>query len=171
MDEVGFVFSPLDLKLLILFVLRRLPAEVSTDSLLNLCRTAGVVNYFDFTACLDELSSNGQIQEKNGMCEVTKRGARNAETLESSLPYSVRQRAEKAAAAEAATLSRQQCITASHTHEDGFCRTELSLSDGVSELIRLRLLCTDEQQAERIEKNFRNHAEETYQKLISALSE
>ena len=48
MDELGFVFDPLDLKVLILVILRRLPEEIETDRLFRLCQEDGVVNYFDF---------------------------------------------------------------------------------------------------------------------------
>ena len=171
MDELGFVFSPLDLKILILSILRRLPAEIRTEQLLNLCQQAGVVNYFDFNSCLDELASNSQIRDQDGLLTISERGARNAEALESSLPYSVRQRVEKAAAEEAARQARQKYIRTRHAEEDGLFRVELELSDGLSEVMSLRLLCADQQQAKDIESRFRLRAEDIYQQLMNLLSE
>ncbi len=45
------------------------------------------------------------------------------------------------------------------------------LNDGVSDILHLRILCADEEQAKLIEKKFRRNAEETYQKIIAVLSE
>ena len=93
MDEQGFVFGPLDLKILILVILRRLPEEIENERLLQLCQEDGVVSYFDFTVCLDEMREIGQIEADEGWCRITERGIRNADMLENSLPYSVRRNA------------------------------------------------------------------------------
>ena len=98
MDEIGYVFSPLDLKILILFILRRLPGEIETERLMQICQEDGVVNYFDFTICLDELKESGQLTLEDGFCSITPRGRQTAETLDTSLPYSVRMHATTASA-------------------------------------------------------------------------
>ena len=171
MDEIGYVFSPLDLKILILFILRRLPGEIETERLLQICQEDGVVNYFDFTICLDELKESGQLESEDGFCSITPRGRQTAETLDTSLPYSVRTHAEKAAEAEAAEISRRNCIQVEHSITETGCTAELVLNDGISDILRLRILCADEEQAKLIEKKFRRNAEETYQKIIAVLSE
>ena len=171
MDEIGYVFSPLDLKILILFILRRLPGEIEAERLLEICQEDGVVNYFDFTICLDELKESGQLELEDNYCSITPRGRQTAETLDTSLPYSVRTHAEKAAAAEAAEISRRNSISVEHSMTDTGCTAELVLNDGISDILRLRILCADEEQAKLIEKKFRRNAEETYQKIIAVLSE
>ena len=90
MEENGYVFSPLDLKILILFLLRRLPGEIGSEDLMLLCQEDGVVSYFDFTVCLEELRESGQLVIEEDYCRITDRGRITAEALESSLPYSVR---------------------------------------------------------------------------------
>ncbi len=171
MDQTGFVLDALDLKLLILSLLRRIPSEIETDRLFHLIQQIGVVNYFDFTVALDELQKSGQIAAEDSYCAITERGRSNAETVESSLPFSVRQYASSAASSETDEMSRRGCIRAAHTVTEGTCMVELSLSDGVSEILSLRLLCADEKQARKLEKTFRRHAEETYQQIIALLSE
>ena len=171
MDELGFVFGPLDLKILILVILRRLPEEIETDRLLRLCQEDGVVNYFDFSVCLDELRESGQVEVDEGWCRITERGMHNADTLENSLPYSVRRLAERTAEREAAVIARGDSICARHRVLDGVCMAELGLNDGVSDILRLSVLCSDEKQAKKIEKKFRRHAEETYQKIMEILCE
>ena len=171
MEENGYVFSPLDLKILLLFLLRRLPSEIESERLMLLCQEDGVVSYFDYTIGLEELCESGQITLEEGWCRITDRGRVTAEALESSLPYSVRFHAEQTAAAEAEQMQRDNSITASHGSEDTGCHVELRLNDGISDILSLRLLCADEAQAREIEKNFRRHAEACYQKIVSLLCE
>ena len=152
MDEIGYVFSPLDLKILILFILRRLPGEIETERLMQICQEDGVVNYFDFTICLDELKESGQLTLEEGFC-------------------SVRVHAEKAAEAEAAAISRRSSISVQHSSSEAGCMAELILNDGIGDILNLRILCSDEDQAKLIEKKFRRNAENTYQKIIAVLSE
>ena len=45
------------------------------------------------------------------------------------------------------------------------------MSDGKGEVVRVELLCAGEEQAKRMEKNFRRNAENYYQKLVELLSE
>ena len=138
---------------------------------MQICQEDGVVNYFDFTICLDELKESGQLTLEDGFCSITPRGRQTAETLDTSLPYSVRMHAEKAAEAEAAEISRRNCITVQHSSTETGCTAELVLNDGISDILHLRILCADEEQAKLIEKKFRRNAEETYQKIIAVLSE
>ena len=171
MDQYGFIYEALDLKILILFILRRLPGEIDTDRLLALCQTDSAVSYFDFTVCLEELQESGQVTMEDGYCRITERGRHNAETVESSLPFSVRQRAEKATEDEAYRISRGRNIHTGHSIVNGAVQLELSLGDGIGEILNIKLLCADEEQAKTIEKRFRRKAEDSYQKIISILSE
>lgn len=171
MDQYGFIYESLDLKILILFILRRLPGEIEAERLLTLCQTDDAVSYFDFTVCLEELQESGQVALEDGFCRITDRGRYNAETVESSLPFSVRQRAERATEEEAYRISRGRNIRAAHTVSEGVVKVELSLGDGIGEIMNMKFLCADEKQAKDIEKKFRRNAEETYQRIMKILSE
>ena len=94
-----------------------------------------------------------------------------SETLESSLPYSVRRHLEKAAGGEASEMNRQQNISTGHWTENGTCMAEFSLNDGVSEILSLRLLCSDEEHARKMEREFKKNAEAYYQKIIALFGE
>ena len=67
-------------------------------------------------------------------------------------------------------MRRDNSITARHVSEDTGCSVELRLNDGISDILSLRLLCADEAQAKSMERNFRRHAEESYQKIVKILS-
>ena len=171
MDRFGFIHERLDIKILILFLLRRLPGEVDPSTLGDLCRMCDDgIGYFDYADCLAELVETGHITESETGYTITEKGARNADEVGSSLPFSVRSKALKLLEPIVERMRRAAMIGASHSMGEDGCFVSLSMSDGAGDIIQLRLLCADEQQAEKIEKNFRKGAEGYYHKIIELLS-
>ena len=171
MDQLGFIREKLDIKILILFILRRLSGAVDETTLLELVQCDGAIGYFDYTDCLSELLVSEHITENEDGYAITEKGARNADAVESSLPYSVRSRAMKKLAPVEERLRRMASIVARHTVGEDGCMVELAVEDGKGELMHLHLLCSGEEQAKDIEKRFRKNAEDYYQKLIELLTE
>ena len=68
-------------------------------------------------------------------------------------------------------MRRAAMITAKHDVSEDGCFVQLALSDGKGEIINLRFLCSDEEQARAVEKNFRRDAENYYLKIAQLLSE
>ena len=172
MDQYGFIHEKLDIKLLILFVLRRLPGTVDAEDLRGLVMCDDGIGYFDYSDCLSELVTSGNVEEKPGGYAVTEKGARNAETVESSLPYSVRKKAERLLTPLQQKMRRDASILTEHRlDEDGGYTVTLAMGDGKGDLIRMSFVCGGEEQAKKIEQNFRRDAEEYYQKIVALLSE
>ena len=76
---------------------------------------------------------------------------------------------EKLIAPEAERLRRLSMLTAEHKIKDGNCMVTLAMNDGKGEVMRLKILSSGEEQAQRIEKNFKSNAEDIYCKLIELL--
>ena len=172
MDRFGFIHEELDIKILILFILRRLPGVVDPTELSDLCRSCDDgFGYFDYTECLAELIENGLIAESEEGFSITEKGAKNVDLVETSIPYSVRTKAVKLLTPLRERLRRLAMITAEHETEKDGCFVTLAMSDGEGDVIRLRLLCGSEEQAQKIEKNFRRSAESYYQRIVEMLSE
>ena len=49
MDRFGFIHEKLDIKILILFILRRLPGVVDRETLGELCQCDNGIGYFDYS--------------------------------------------------------------------------------------------------------------------------
>lgn len=172
MDRLGFIHEKLDIKILILFVLRRLPDFVDGETLAELAICDDGISYFDYAECLAELVATEHVEQQDGRYRITEKGDRNGATIESSLPYSVRKKAEKAVSGAAAKMRRNAMIKTGHSLSDeGACLVELSLSDGLGEIISMRMLTSGEEQARQMEENFRGHAETIYNRIIELLSE
>ena len=171
MDQFGFIHSMLDIKILILFILRRLPGTVEPETLLELCQCDDGIGYFDYSECLSELVETGHVEQTEDGYTITEKGRRNADAVESSLPYSVRMKVLRLLRPVEERMRRAAMITARHIVDENGCTVELAMSDGEGELIHLRLLCAGEEQAKQMEKRFRRGAEEYYQKIMDLLAE
>ena len=171
MDHWGFIHEELDIKILILFVLRRLPGVVDPNELSDLCRSCDEgFDYFEYSDCLADLIDNGLIAENEDGFSISEKGAKNVEIVENDIPYSVRSRAEKLLKPLRDRLRRESMIKTSHVNEKNGCFVTLAMSDGEGDVINLRLLCGGEEQAKIMEKNFRKNAEAFYQQFIEMLS-
>lgn len=169
----GFIQSEMELKVLILYILRRLPEAASWEELTDTTLlTDSAIGYFDFSECAADLIRTGHVEKTGDGYTVTAKGRENGEAMESTLPYSVRVRADKAAAALSDVQRRRGMIKTSHEMRVcGGLTVHLSMSDGVGPVMDLQLLAGDEKRAARIESNFKKNAEKLYQKIITLLSD
>lgn len=172
MDSFGFIHGELDTKILILYVLRRLPRAVDGNTLAELCSCDTGVGWFDYADCLAGLVDSGHVTRLDGARYViTEKGSRNGEAAETSLPYSVRRKAAKLIAPIAERMERDAMIETSHEVTDSGVTVSLALSDGKGEICALRLLVPDTGAAERMEKAFRTDAEGIYARLVGILTD
>ena len=171
MEERGLIHDELDIKILILFILRNLPGTVDSDSLLRLCQCDSGVGYFDYTDCLYDLVENENIEEVPGAgFRITEKGIRNVDAVYKSIPASVREKALKELAPVKRHLERAQMIETRHYRTGTGLFMELAMSDSKGEIIRIRLAAGSEESAVQLEENFRENAEKYYNKIIEILS-
>ena len=172
MPKYGFIHDKLDIKILILFVLKRLPCPIDSATLCDLVNCDDGIDYFDYSDCLAELVKTEHINEIEEYFEITEKGKRNADSVESSLPFSVRNKAERNIKPVAERLKRMAMITAKHSiKDDNSICVSLAMEDGKGEIFSSSILVPDENTAIRIEKRFRIHAEEIYSEYIKLLTE
>lgn len=170
MDEgFGFIREKLDIKILILYILARLPGPVDRDSLADVVFCDGGVDYFSFAECLSELVFTGHIAEETEHYTITDLGREDGAVMETSLPVSVRARADIAMLPVVDRIGRDGLIETDHEVTDKGCIVHLALSDGEGELIRLTVLAGNERQARQMENHFRNRAEELYVRITGLL--
>lgn len=168
----GFIRDKLDIKLLVLYILRRLPEPVSFDTLSDLALCDDAMNYFDYAECVAELKENNQLTEKDGLYSITPAGADNVDTIGSLLPYCIRMRVQKSTADLSAKLKRDSLITAEHSARvRGGYTVTLGMDDGLGPVINLNILAATIEDAQIIERNFKNKAESFYGKFMELLLE
>ena len=166
----GFIHDKPGIRVLILYILRRISVGISIDMLAELILCDDGISYFDLMECVGELVSSGNISFKNNLYLITKKGARNAKVTEDSLPASVRQHASTALATVRSTQNRDSMIKTMHmSNEDGTCTAILSMSDGLGDVIKIELHSLSEQQAVKLENGFHKNAEKSYNALIKSI--
>ena len=164
------VQEKLDIKILILFILRRLPETVDSETLAELALSEGGVGYFEYAECLAELEDSGHLERRGRTIRLTEKGERNGAIVESSLPYTLRSRLEKILKPLAEKLRRRGLITAEHFDTEAGCVVHLTLSDEMGEIADLRLVCGGAEHAGKIEENFRSGAETYYNRIMEMLT-
>jgi len=169
-ENFGFIHERVEVKVLILFIMRRLSEPVALDVLAGLTLCDEGVSYFDVTDCLANLIETKHLRLEDDKYTLTSKGKRNGEILEKDLPYSVRVKAEAAAAVVCSNQNRDAMIRTNCTAcEDNGYRVALSLSDGIGEILSMELFAANQQQANAIEKGFRKDAEQIYLSIIEML--
>jgi len=169
-DNFGFIHENADIKVLILFIMRRLPEPVTLDVLTDLTMCDDGIGYFNVTECITMLIETDHIKTENNKYSLTAKGERNGEILEKNLPYSVRIKAENSTAGKRAMINRNAMIkTQCNPCEEGGYKLSLSLSDGIGEIISMELFAANEQRANKLEHGFRENAEKVYQAIIDML--
>lgn len=170
MEGLGFIHEKLDIKILILFVLGRLDQRVDANTLTELCLCDGGVSYFDYSECLSELVDTGHVTFEDEVYEITEKGRRNGKITESSIPYSVTVKAEQEIAIKKQQLKRSALIkTEASENGDGGYTVTLNMSDGLGDVLQIKLLAGDKAQARALCKGFKNSAEEVYSAVINAI--
>jgi len=166
----GFIHDKLEIKILILFILRRLPEPVTLDTLSPIVLCDGGITYFDVTECLAELVETGHVETDGHTYVITEKGRKNGEITENSIPYSVRVKAEEKTNEVRLELMRRSAITTSHSvRRKGGYTVHLALSDGISEICAIDLFAASEEQAKALEHGFAKKAEKIYNGLINLI--
>ena len=170
--NLGLIREKLEIKILILFILRRLPEPVTFEALTGLAMCDDGISYFDYCECVAELVKTEHLRYKHDKYSITEKGIRNGGITEDSLPYPVRVHAENIASSYRSAQARSAMIKTSRTaNEDGSYKVASSLSDGLGEILSLEMLAANEKQARALENGFRRNAEGVYNALIGIILE
>jgi len=168
----GFIHEKIEIKVLILFIMRRMSDPVTLDILTELTMCDDGISYFDFSESVAELVATEHLRIEGENYHLTQKGNRNGEITEDSLPYSVRIKAETKAAQLRAALNRNSLIkTYRGCDSEGKHTVKLSLSDGIGDIVVMELFAANEEQAQALENGFRKNAESIYNALIGLILE
>ncbi|MBQ9980264.1 MAG: DUF4364 family protein [Oscillospiraceae bacterium] len=172
MQRLGYVRSNLDIKILILYFLSKMREPATRAHLNELAYIDGAIDYFVFMDCLANLEETGHIEETSDGYILTGIGVRNCELCQTSLSYTVRQKAEKMAEEFTASVRRGRKISTSVTTlPGGDTITVLKLHDNGAPIMSLEINAQSREFAKNLEDGFKNKAEMLYGKIIEMLTE
>lgn len=171
MIRYGFIRTKDEIKFLILTCMTYLPFPVTFDSVVDICTWCDDgFGYFELTEAFSELQETDHIvKEADGqeLYSITDKGRETARIFSARLPYTIREAAELSALRVIRKLRRDAQITSS-TERLGDKDYVVNLSmEGV---FSLHMNVVSESQASLLEQNFKKHAEQIYQELLTSVT-
>ena len=172
-EPIGGLFNTADIKILICYILSTINEPIPADMLSNLLHYEGIANGFEVSDSITSLQKNGMIieSESNKDCYVvTKAGREIAETLKTSLSFTVRDRACTAALKMMTRIKNSRDTDIKITHEEDSTYISCSAMNGQQPFVTVKLLVADETQALYIKERFLDHSSEIYSGIIELLT-
>ena len=158
---LGGLRSMLEIKILVCYMLSRVKEPMTRKQLCDCLQEEGLVNFFDLNEAIDDLLKQKMLQEEEYLNEtcltVTEAGRSNAETLETTLTNTLRERSVKSALK---MLSRAKAERETNVEIE---KTETGYNvtfkiEGLGEnLLTVSLYAADILQAEQLKENFLNN--------------
>lgn len=169
--EPGGLHSRHEIKILICYMLSGAREPIPRASVPEILCEQGMANFFDVAAAIDELIQLNNLSEtEDGLVTVTETGRQAAATLETLVPYTLRQRS---VAAAVQLLSRRRNEKENHVlirpADSGYTVTCI-VGDIENPMLSTTLLVGDEWQAELIRDRFLDDPLLLYRTSIAILS-
>ena len=112
-----------------------------------------------------------QDKEGESFYTLAPSGVQIIQVLASSLPLSVRDKAERAALQAIAKIRRESAVKATHRQNpDGTFTVQLRIGDQQTDHLRVEILAMTKRQCDLLEDTFRRQAKPLYHDLLLLLS-
>ena len=171
---VGGLFSTAEIKILICHILTELQAPIPSESLVNMLHYEGIANGFEVSDAFHALESSGLISTVTDDDEdcfiITQQGKSINETLNDSLPNTVKRRALNAARKMVARRVNAKNSDIQLTHEDDSTYITCTALDGSRPLLSVKMLITDDAMGARIKNRFLEASPEICSAVIDLLT-
>ncbi len=167
----GGMRSKNEIRILICYLIKSVKAPVSKELILESLQKDGLANYFEASACFDDLVKNRHITANgNNKYILTEDGMMIATQLEDSLAYTVKEKAFHCVMMllEEEKTERENKVEIVK-NERGYNVKCSITSEGLT-ILSLEFYVPDYEQAKLVKKNFRKNPELLYKTTISVLS-
>lgn len=171
----GGLRSKHEIKTLICYLYYSIKENMSRDLIIEAIREDELANFFEVTAAFDEL-----VKDKNlTLCEgadgeaaykLTENGKMIAEQLDTTLAYSVKEKAQKCAIK---LLSEKKTARENHVYinrTDNGYEVECRVSGGEIDLLSFKLFAPEYEQAEIIKKCFLSYPTTVYKTMLALMT-
>ena len=171
-SNVGGLFNTTEIRILICYILSSIDDPVPGQMLANVLHYEGIANCFEVNDSIASLQKSGHLKtvdEKDDTYIITETGRDIAETLKTSLPFSVKDRAYTAALKMVSRFKNAKQNDIKITKEDGKTFITCSAIDNGQPFMSVKLLVSDEEQAIFIKNKFLNDSG-IYSEIIDLLT-
>ena len=172
--EPGGLKNPLEIKLLISYLLSISKEKISDELLRKAILSEGLVNYFDLSQAMVEMKNSGQIIEKteNGetLISLSKENENSSAQFYKLVPLSVREKCGKAFLKILSRYKSEKENSAEIVKVEGGYKVNMAVKDRNEDLLTLSLLVPDENTANQVRELFLENTSYFYSKVIEFLS-
>ena len=169
--EPGGLWHKNDIRILLCYILASVNAPLSRQDLTRIIQEKGLANYFEVEDALASLLTQGNIaQDQEGRCTVTPAGREIADSLDATLPLSVRDKALEAAFTLLAQAKAQRENRVDLTKTKRGYQITCHISDGEMDLMAISLYVPDKAQAKMVREWFYRDPEGVYKLVLASLT-
>lgn len=170
----GGLVNSSEIKVLICYILKYVKEPVPVKRLCEELFYEGIANNFEVSDCIESLIKNGNIicvDEAEQTYTTTESGNNIADTLKSTVPLTVRDKACRSTLKMIAEIrnAKETDISINRSGDNTFI-TCTALDNG-NKLMSVQLLVADETQAVSIKKQFLKNPSKIYSKIIELFTE
>lgn len=172
-DPVGGLFSTADIRVLVCYILDALPVPVPAELLVITLHAEGIANGFEVSDAIAHLIEGGHLvlkDEKDDSYTVTQTGKDIAQTLKSSLSIAVKSRAYQVTLKMVSRFYRAKENDIHISRENGNTYITCAALDHDKPFLSVKLLVTDEDQANLIKERFLDLGNDLYTDIIERLT-
>lgn len=172
-SQVGGLFSVAEIRILICYILSAIDSPVPGRMLADTLHYEAIANCFEVNDSIAALVQSGHLKVYNPTDDtyvITPLGKDTAETLKTTLPLTVKDRAYRAVLKMVGKFNRAKEIDFEITKENDRMYLNCSAIDKDKPFMSIKLMVTDEDQANFIKERFLESNENIYATLLSLLT-
>lgn len=169
----GGLFNSAEIKILVCYILSNINDPVPGQMLANVLHYEGIANCFEVNEAIASLVNSGQlisVNEKDDTYKITKSGRDVAETLKTSLPFTVKEKGYLAALKMVSRFKNAKDTDISIFKEGDKTYINCSALDSGQAFMSVKLLVADEGQAVCIKERFLNDSAAIFSGIIDLLT-
>lgn len=161
-----------EIKILLCYLLSNAREPLTSQQIIDTVSGQELANYFELQDALSKLVNQGLIVEKDGMYTITEEGADISKELEKSLPYTVKERAYKAAIEilQYENLKRQNRTVITPLENGGF-NLNCTISDADFTLFSFDIHMPNEKAAKLAQENFIRYGQDIFRCVLGITTE
>ena len=169
--DPGGLWNQNDLRILLCYILSSVNAPLSGQDLSEILQRKALANYFEAGDALAALEQRGNVvREEDGCYRVTEAGREIAETLDATLPLSVRDKALEAAFTLLAQAKAQRENRVELQKIKQGYQVTCHISGGDMDLMAVTLYVPDRAQAEMVKRSFYKDPAGVYKLVLASLT-
>ena len=164
----GGLYDSREIKVLICYMLSGVPEPLHRETVTEILTDGEMANLFETSAAIDDLVERGNITEsEDGRLMLTDSGRASAEQLYDLIPYTLRDRSQKAAMKLLARARNERDADVTVTPLDRGFAVKCSIDKSEAPMMSFTLRVTDEAMAKTVRERFLDDPSAFYRALIA----